>query len=171
MRIFLDANVLFSATKSDGVVRRLLDLLIEAGHECWADGFVAEEARRNLAAKFPDGLPVLETLLARLRTGPIHAPDPALEDALPLPEKDRPVLAAAIRHGCEALVTGDRTHFGRLYGKAIHGVTIHSPRSIAEALLANALPAPTRLRQPRKRYALSAQPARLRVPGKKIAAV
>lgn len=162
MRIFLDANVLFSAAKSDGAVRRLLDLLIETGHECWADGFVAEEARRNLAAKFPDGLPVLDTLLARLHTGPIHAPDPALEDALPLPEKDRPVLAAAIRYRCEALVTGDRTHFGRLYGKAIHGVTIHSPRSIAEALLAGGLPAPKALRQPRKRYAI-----RSKLPGRR----
>jgi len=171
MRIFLDANVLFSAARSEGAVRRLLDLLIEAGHECWADGFVAEEARRNLAAKFPDGLPVLDTLLSRLHTGPIHTPDSVLEDGLPLPEKDRPVLAAAIRHGCEALVTGDRAHFGRFYGKAIHGVTIHSPRSIAETLLADALPAPKVLRQPRKRYALNAQPARLRVPGKKIAAV
>jgi len=45
------------------------------------------------------------------------------------------VLAAAIRHGCAALVTGDRSHFGPLYGKTIRGVTIHSPRSIAEALL------------------------------------
>ena len=161
MRIVLDANVLFSATKSDGIVRRLLDLLIEAGHECWADGFVAEEARRNLAAKFPGGLPVLGALLPRLRIGPIHAPDPALEDALPLPEKDRPVLAAAIRHRCEALVTGDRTHFGRFYGKAIHGVTIHSPRSIAEALLA---PAPPKaLRQPRARYRFPARPVRRRV--------
>src|SRR5205814_5293142 len=136
MRIFLDAIILFSDAKSDGAVRRLLDLLIEAGHECWADGFVAEEARRNLAAKFPDGLPALDTLLARLRTGPIHAPDPALEDALPLPEKDRPVLAAAIRHRCEALVTGDRTHCGRFFGYAIHGVTIHSTRAISVALLA-----------------------------------
>ena len=169
MRIFLDANVLFSAAKSDGAVRRLLDLLIETGHECWADGFVAEEARRNLAAKFPEGLPVLDTLLARLRTGPIHGPDPALEDALPVPEKDRPVLAAAIRHRCEALVTGDRTHFGRLYGKAIHGVTIHSPRSIAEALLAHARPPPKELRQPRRRYAVGARPGRLRVPGKRTA--
>lgn len=167
MRIFLDANVLFSAAKSDGAVRRLPDLLIEAGHECWADGFVAEEARRNLAAKFPDGLPVLDALLSRLRIGPIHAPDPALEDALPLPEKDRPVLAAAIRHRCEALVTGDRTHFGRLYGKAIHGVTIHSPRSIAEALLAGARPAPKALRQPRARYRTAARPARLRAAKKK----
>ena len=171
MRIFLDANVLFSAAKSDGVVRRLLDLLIEAGHECWADGFVADEARRNRAAKFPDGLPVLETLLSRLHTGPIHTPDSALEDGLPLPEKDRPVLAAAIRHGCEALVTGDRAHFGSLYGKAIHGVTVHSPRSIAEALLANAVPAPKVLRQPRTRYAVGARPTQLRIPAKKIAAL
>src|SRR5437867_5374793 len=171
MRAFLDANVLFSPAKSDGAVRRLLDLLIEPGHECWADGFVAEEARRNLAAKFPDGLPVLDALLSRLRTGPIHTPDSALEDGLPLPAKDRPVLAAAIRHGCEALVTGDRAHFGRLYGKAIHGVTIHSPRSIAETLLADALPAAKLLRQPRTRYAVGAQPARLRAPGKKIAAM
>ena len=158
MRVFLDANVLFSAAKSDGVLRRLLDLLIEAGHECWADGFVAEEARRNLAAKFPDGLPVLDALLSRLRTGPIHTPDSALEDGLPLPEKDRPVLAAAIRHGCEALVTGDRAHFGRLYGKAIHGVTIHSPRSIAEALLADGRPSPRVLRQRRPRYAIRSKP-------------
>jgi len=169
MPIFLDANVLFSAAKSDGAVKRLLDRLIEAGHECWADGFVAEEARRNLAAKFPDGLPVLGTLLSRLRIGPIHAPDAALEDALPLPEKDRPVLAAAIRHRCEALVTGDRTHFGRLYGKAIHGVTIHSPRSIAAALLADAHPAPRALRQPRARYR-TARPARLRVAGRRSSA-
>jgi len=169
MRIFLDANTLFSAAKSDGAVRRLLGLLTGTGHECWADGFVAEEARRNLAAKFPAGLPPLDALLSRLHTGPIHAPDPALEDTLPLPEKDRPVLAAAIRHRCDALVTGDRTHFGRFYGKAIHGVTIHSPRSIAEALIADARPAPRVLRQPRTRYRTGAPPARVRA-GRKSAA-
>lgn len=96
MRIFLDANILFSAAKSDGAVRKLLESLIEAGAQ--------------------------------------HA-DTALEQTLPLPEKDRPVLAAAIRHRCAALVTGDRTHFGKLYGKTIHGTAIHSPRSLAQAVL------------------------------------
>jgi hypothetical protein len=52
-----------------------------------------------------------------------------------LPEKDRPVLIAAIRLRCDALVTGDRTHFGRGYGKAFGGVVIHSQRSLAEALM------------------------------------
>jgi predicted nucleic acid-binding protein len=130
MRIFLDANILFSAAKSDGAVRLLLNLLLKAGHECCVDGYVTEEARRNLAAKAPKGLAALEALLVRMhREGAQHA-DAALEATLPLPEKDRPVLAAAIRHGCAALVT-----FGPLYGKTLHGVAIHSPRSLAEALL------------------------------------
>lgn len=135
MRIFLDANVLFSAAKSKGAVRQLLELLLEAGHEGRVDGYVVEEARRNLAAKAPDGLDALQTLLPRLRLAVTQSPDTVLETRIPLPEKDRPVLAAAIRHGCSALVTGDRTHFGRHYGKTIQGVAIHSPRSLAELLL------------------------------------
>jgi predicted nucleic acid-binding protein len=135
MRVFLDANVLFSAAKSDGAVRRLLTLLGKSGHECCVDGYVIEEARRNLVAKAPDGVVVLETLLQRMTTSTVQPGDAALEASLPLPAKDRPVLAAAIHHGCSALVTGDRTHFGALYGRTIDGVTIHSPRSLAEALL------------------------------------
>jgi len=39
-----------------------------------------------------------------------------------------------MRLRCDALVTGDRTHFGPGYGKVFGGVTIHSPRSLAERL-------------------------------------
>ncbi|MFH0352264.1 MAG: PIN domain-containing protein [Chromatiales bacterium] len=134
MRVFLDANILFSAAKSDGTVRELLTLLVKAGHECWADGYVAEEARRNLAAKAPDGLPVLEELLGRVHVA-VAQPHPAtLQAALGIPEKDRPVLTAAIQLKCDVLVTGDRTHFGTFYGKSLGGVTVHSPRSLAETL-------------------------------------
>jgi predicted nucleic acid-binding protein len=135
MRISLDANILFSAAKSQGAVRRLLDLLVEAGHDCCVDAYVVEEARRNLALKAPPALATLEALLAKIDVAPLYPGDATLEVALRLPEKDRPVLAAAIRQRCAALVTGDRTHFGRYYGKTIHGVAIHSPRSIAETLL------------------------------------
>jgi predicted nucleic acid-binding protein len=136
MRIFLDANVLFSAAKSDGAVRQFLTQLIDAGHECWADGYVTEEARRNLSAKAPEGLPVLEALLGRMQLAAAHPNPGAIDLAREVPEKDRPVLAAAIRLECDALVTGDRTHFGALYGKRLRGVAIHSPRSLAEELLA-----------------------------------
>jgi predicted nucleic acid-binding protein len=135
MRIFLDANILFSAVKSDGAVRKLLELLLAAGHACWVDGYVVEEARRNLAAKFPGGLAILEQLLARMHGAGTQHADAALEATLPLPEKDRPVLAAAIHNRCAALVTGDRAHSGKLFGKTIHGTTVHTPRSLAEALL------------------------------------
>ena len=63
-------------------------------------------------------------------------PRPAADESLPLPPKDRPVLAAAIEQRCEALMTGDRTHFGALYGPTVRGVTVHSPRSLAEWILA-----------------------------------
>ncbi len=135
MRVFLDANILFSAAKSDGAVRALLALLEQSGHECCMDAYVIEEARRNLGAKAPDRISALERLLSRMKTASVQQVDPALGTSLPLPVKDRPVLAAAIHQGCEALVLGDRTHFGALYGSTIHGVTIHSPRSLAEALL------------------------------------
>ena len=135
MRIFLDANILFSAAKSDGAVRRLLDLMTEAGHELVADGYVIEEARRNLALKTPRGLAALRMVLRRIEISPIHSnADLAESELLALPEKDRPILAAAIRAGCYALVTGDRTHFGGLYGKTVRGVAVHSPRSLAEKL-------------------------------------
>lgn len=134
MRIFLDANVLFSAAKSAGAIQRLLELLLDAGHECWVDGFVITEARRNLELKAPSSLAEFDRLLGSLQVAAVRTPDPGLAATLPLADKDRPVLAAAIHLGCHALVTGDRTHFGELYGRSIHGVTIHSPRSLAETL-------------------------------------
>ena len=135
MRVFLDANVLFSAAKSEGAVRSLLRLLVDGGHECWVDDYVVAEARRNLGVKGVEALTLFEALLAYLNIGSTHMPGPALQHLDWLPEKDRPVLAAAMRLHCDALVTGDRTHFGAGYGKVFGGVTIHSPRSMAELLL------------------------------------
>lgn len=135
MRIFLDANALFSAAKSDRAVRRFLALLVGAGHECWVDGYVVEEARRNLIAKAPSGAPVLDTLLERMHVAAAQPHPAAREATFALPEKDRPVLAVAIRLKCEALVTGDRTHFGALYGKTFAGVTIYSPSLLTQALV------------------------------------
>ena len=137
MRVFLDANILFSAAKSDGAVRALVRLLVEQGHECWADAYVVAEARRNLLAKGPETLRVLEALLPHLRLAAAVPVDAAPADALSwLPEKDRPALAAAIRLHCDALVTGDRTHFGAGFGRVFGVVMVHSPRSLAEQLFA-----------------------------------
>lgn len=135
VRVFLDANVLFSAARSEGTVRRLLEDLRGEGHVLCADAYVAEEARRNLAAKAPSGLGALTGLLDRLELMPLLADPADMADLSDLPEKDRPVVAAAVCMRCEALVTGDRAHFGRFYGQKLAGVAIHSPRSLAELLL------------------------------------
>lgn len=134
MRIFLDANILFSAAKSNGAMRRFLRMLARAGHECSVDAYVREEARRNIAAKSPQDSAYLDTLLAGMTQTDAHVDELTAEVALRLPEKDRPVLVAAIRQRCDVLLTGDRTHFGLLHGKTIQGVTIHSPSSLAIAL-------------------------------------
>lgn len=137
MRIFLDANILFSAAKSDGAVRRLLQLLQAQGHILVADSFVVEEARRNLARKASGvALDSLEKLLTVTEVEPTGMGSPDQAPWLDwLPPKDRPVLAAAARLRCAVLITGDRTHFGTGYGETFAGVTLMSPAMAASALL------------------------------------
>jgi hypothetical protein len=131
---FLDANILFSAAKSAGAIRRLVEEIQIRSHGCLADEYVIAEARRNLEQKFSGALSDFENLLRGISrlVSPPALPSPNL--TLVLPEKDRPVLASAIQHRCQALLTGDKTHFGRLYGQTIAGVSIHSPQGIAEVL-------------------------------------
>ena len=135
MRIFLDANVLFSAGKSDGAVRAFLKQLKARRHILVADGYVMGEARRNLEVKFPTTIRDFEDLTKRIEscTGTCGSQLP-VGIAPELPEKDKPVLTAAIHHRCRILLTGDKTHFGPLYGRTIQGVEVHSPASFAVKL-------------------------------------
>lgn len=137
MRIFLDANVLFSAAKSVGAIRQLLQALLRSGHVLVADEYVATEARRNVAAKAtPQAVDALQELLTRIEVSVVqHQPQAqARASVLWLPIKDRPVLVAAMALKCDALVTGDRTHFGPGYGNTFDGVTLYSPAQLALAL-------------------------------------
>ncbi len=139
LRIFLDANVLFSTARASGAMRQMLSALKSQGHTLVADEYVCIEARRNLAIKAgATALQDLETILADVQLGgakqimkPVHA-----QAAQWLPEKDRPVLLAAIALRCDALVTGDKTHFGAGYGQSFAGVTLYSPAQLALALFA-----------------------------------
>ena len=135
MRIFLDANILFSAAKSDGAVRRLLADLHADGHTLVADEYVAVEAQRNIGAKASaEGEDYLRALLSRIEVNAVRHAAQAGAATQWLPDKDRPVLLAAIACKCHALVTGDRTHFGPGYGKSFDGVTVYSPAQLALAI-------------------------------------
>ena len=140
MRIFLDANILFSAAKSAGAIRQLLRQLNERGHTLVADDYVATEARRNLARKAgSDAIPYLDALLLKIEVNHAqHSPQRTgfpQTDADWLPEKDRPVLRAAIALQCDALVTGDRTDFGSGFGRTFGGVAIYAPAQLAGLVL------------------------------------
>ena len=140
MRIFLDANILFSAAKSAGAICQLLVKLVESGHVLVVDDYVVTEARRNLTRKAPpDAIAYLDALLPQIEVSHVqHSPQrlsSAQTEANWLPEKDRPVLLAAIALKCVALVTGDRTDFGAGFGKVFGGVTVYSPAQLAAVAL------------------------------------
>ena len=117
MRIFLDANILFSAANPSASIRQLLTIARAAGHECWANEHVIREAHRNLFLKQPERIPDFEHLLGEIHFASRlpNVPLPPLET--PLPENDWRALAAAIANECEAFVTGDQTHLVRSMAK------------------------------------------------------
>ena len=78
-----------------------------------------------------------DTLLGRVEISAVQfaQSSPTLQDAtLWLPEKDRPVLLAAMVLACDALVTGDSTHFGPGNCKRFEGVFVCSPGQLAELI-------------------------------------
>ncbi len=138
LRIFLDANVLFSAARASGAMRQMLHALRGQGHTLVADDYVCIEARRNLTAKASAvALQDLDAMLndVELRGTKQTISTEQAREAQWLPEKDRPVLLAAITLRCDALVTGDKTHFGPGYGRRFAGVMLYSPAQLAVALL------------------------------------
>lgn len=129
MKVFLDANVLFSAAKANSSVARLLGVLTEAD-EVVASALAVLEARRNLSEKKPDWLPELNKVLVRVAL----VPEASVPLAVELVAKDRPILEAAVNAACTHLVTSDRRHFGHLYGQSIRGVKVVSLVGLAEEL-------------------------------------
>lgn len=131
MKIFLDANVLFSASNPASNIHQFIMLLSET-HQIVTSDYAHEEARRNIQAKratwyatFAD----LEKMVEQL-------PSATLCHDIALVAKDRPILGAAIAHQCDYLLTGDKKDFGHLYGVTIDTVTVIDYLSLAELVLA-----------------------------------
>jgi predicted nucleic acid-binding protein len=129
MRVFLDANILFSGAQPHSRMRVFLELLFKQG-ECITNAYAVEEARRNLEMKFPAALPHLDSLIGKCELIPALVSD--LKADLPL--KDVPILGGAIAGHATHLLTGDERDFGKFWGKTIQGVKIVSPRMLAEEM-------------------------------------
>jgi predicted nucleic acid-binding protein len=125
MRVFLDANVLFSAAYRE--TGSVFFALADAGAcELVSSAYAFDEARRNIvAATRAHWRP--RSLLGRVTQYREPAPATlAWSATLQLLPKDAPILAAADAQ-CHLLVTGDRTHFGELFGRKLRGTIVLRP--------------------------------------------
>jgi len=120
-RVFLDANVLFSAAyRNDSSLLRLWsrkDAILCTSH------YALEEAQRNLAE---------ESQRERLRklSEKLEFYDAAILEVprdVHLPAKDAPILLAAMEAGATYLLTGDIRHFGPYFGRKIGGILVCLP--------------------------------------------
>ena len=110
MRLFLDANVLFTAAHNPGGKAALVIGLGKRGHWVLATSpYASEEARRNLARKFPESLDELDSLLQGIPLVEHHS---GLRFPTTLAEKDRPIFQAAVACAATHLLTGDLKDFG-----------------------------------------------------------
>jgi len=131
VKVFLDANILFSASDTGSATRRLLDELAKA-HHLVTSVHAWEEARRNVERKRSHLLSGLEGFGRQVEITKAFLDPNGLTEKLA--EKDVPILAGAIGPNCTHLWTSDREHFGTHYGKSIHGVLILSSIQIADQL-------------------------------------
>ena len=129
MKLFLDANILFSAGKTESNLFRLLQILKKKTTVITSD-YAQIEAQRNLQAKratwlngFPEVLSGIEIV-------------PSLDSPVPskINEKDRPILATAVKHRCDILLTGDKRDFGHLFGQKVRQTQVLSPIMLIEVL-------------------------------------
>ena len=121
-RLFLDANVLFSAAyRKDSALLCFWEL---EDVELVASAYALEEARRNLDRE--DQLRRLEKLVEGVRMVPES--EIALPDGVALPQKDVPILQAALAAEASHLITGDRKDFGHYFGQKLGTTWILTPR-------------------------------------------
>jgi uncharacterized protein len=120
-RLFLDANILFSAAyRADTGLLQFWKLknvtLCSSRH-------ALEEARMNLTEAAQKRR--LAKLTRKIKFfDPIPGEFPA---EISLPEKDEPILIAAMGARATHLITGDIRHFGPYFGRKIKGILVLSP--------------------------------------------
>jgi predicted nucleic acid-binding protein len=136
MKLFLDANVIFTAAYSaQGLSRGLFRLAAAGKCSLCTSAFTHEEAVRNIHNKAPEKLADLTVLMKQVDILPEPHPKwVAWAAGLPLARKDAPVLAAAFQGKVDIFVTGDRRDFGHLFGQVLEGVKILTPADALEAV-------------------------------------
>ena len=129
MRVFLDANVLFTAAHNpSGLSRLLFDLGRHKVVTLVSSHLAVAEARANLRLKASDKAPAFDPLVAQLEI--VDTPSMA-EAVLKLPADDQLIFGAALAARATHLLTGDKKHFGPYFEDPHRtgGVTIQTVRA------------------------------------------
>jgi|SRR5689334_5019700 uncharacterized protein len=120
-RLFLDANVLFSAAyqPNAGLLQfwTLKDVILCSSRYALEEARInlAEEAQRARLTKLARKIQFFDAIIGREAGG------------VSLPEKDWPILFAAKEAQATHLISGDFRHFGTYFGKRIEGILILAP--------------------------------------------
>lgn len=115
-RIFLDANVLFTAAHNPrGKAAFLFELDAADVFKLFTSSYAREEAERNIIAKYPGCAEFFIQLLLGITVVPVTSPSVDYPEILPA--KDAPIFAAAAHCRASHLLTGDTRHFGPLMNK------------------------------------------------------
>jgi predicted nucleic acid-binding protein len=122
-RVFLDANVLFSAGYKSTRLRILWTL---PDITLLSSEYAVREAELNLSQFQPEAVEELKHLLKGV-TISRQIQLPSLPANIALVQKDAPILKAAIGVQATHLLTGDVKHFGHLFGLTVQGVIILPP--------------------------------------------
>ena len=126
-RLFLDANVLFSAAyRPDAGIARLWRL---SNVELVTSSYATEETLVNLAEE--DQRQRLRKFLEQVKIVDGTSPLPPNVD---LPKKDLPILQAALYAQATHLLTGDKQHFGKYFGRRVGGVLVLPPAEYLQRL-------------------------------------
>jgi len=122
LRIYLDSNVLFSASRDEP--SRFANLWGLRDAAVVTSQYAVNEVSRNIKSR--EHRHQFEALLARTQF--VSDADVRLipPDTM-LVGKDQPILAAAIAASVDYLLTGDKQHFTHLYAKTISGVHVIGP--------------------------------------------
>jgi predicted nucleic acid-binding protein len=122
LRVYLDSNVLFSASLDE--CSRFLDFWRLREVTPVVSHYAIGEVTRNVWVPGHDAR--LANLLRRAQIVS-DADSQMIPSDVRLVSKNQPILAAAITASVDYLATGDKNHFGHLYSRTISGVLVISP--------------------------------------------
>ncbi len=132
MKVFLDANVLFSAALPGSRMGEFVRSMRKHA-ELASSPAAVDEALRNVERKLTDATVVARNLQELLKGVSLSSSVVELP-GVELVEKDRHILGAAVASTCSHLLTGDQRHFQHLFGNVVGSARVVHTAVLAEEL-------------------------------------